>query len=66
MKGTIDNVWDGYFAGSFAVTNGMSGGPIVEPSDQNKAVGLNRSYTSTQGVGTRITDTILSVVRENS
>ena len=64
--GTIENVWDGYFAGSFAVINGMSGGPIVETSDQNKAVGLCRSYTSTQGVGTKITDTILSVVRENS
>lgn len=64
--GTIEDVWDGYFAGNFALTNGMSGGPIVEPSDQNKAVGLNRGYTSTQGIGTKITDTILAVVRENS
>lgn len=62
--GRILSVADGWFDGNFTVSEGMSGGPIIEPSRPSRVVGLNRGFTSTAGIGTRITSTILNKVNE--
>ena len=63
--GTLSNINNGYFYTSAEIFNGMSGGPIARLSD-NYAIGINKGYTSTSGVGTRITQHIIDLIIANS
>lgn len=66
--GNLSSVSSGKFDTSSKVVEGMSGGPIARTSD-NYAVGLVKGYyviRPNTGIGVRITQNIINIIRENS
>lgn len=62
--GAISKVENGYFRSSSIVSEGMSGGPVIDIYT-GFVIGIIKGYTSTEGVGVRITPTIKNLIAEN-
>lgn len=63
--GSIQEVEDYFFSTSASITGGMSGGPVIQTSDDYVA-GINKGYTGTEGVAVKINQDIIDLILDNS